>query len=250
MTLIEDYKNQNIWRQGDSYISRLPITDNEVILDLGCGVGDVTYLLSQKARKVIGIDMNVELLNEAQQLYQGENIQFISADLKDLTKLNLPLVEGIWTSFTTAYLPNFSPTLKSWLNILKPNGWIAIIEMNDLFAHKPLEADIESTFKAYYKRQLTNNIYDFEMGGKIKHFLSNEGVKIELEENKEDKELVFNGRADKQILTAWENRFNRMVALQDFFGEKFQNAKNQFLYCLASKEHYCEAEIKFIIGRK
>lgn len=251
MTLLEDYKNQNKWRHWNTYLDKLPIKSNEIILDLGCGLGYVTNLLSQKAGKVIGIDINAELLNEAQKSYQGENIQFITADIRDLTKVNLPLIDGIWTSFSASYFPTFSPTLKSWLNILKPDGWIAIVEMNDLFAHKPLEVSIQNTFKAYYKRQLTNNVYDFEMGNKIKDFLLKEGVAIELEENKVDDELTFNGPADEPILKAWENRLNRMVALQDFFGnEQFQHAKSQFLSCLGSKEHYCETEIKLIIGRK
>ncbi|WP_247235289.1 class I SAM-dependent methyltransferase [Telluribacter sp. SYSU D00476] len=251
MALIEEYKSQNTWRHWESYLDKLPIKKDEVVLDLGCGPGYVTHLLAQRAGKVIGIDLNAELLNEAQRSYQGDTIQFITADIKDLTKLNLPPVDGIWTSFAAAYLPDFSPVLKNWLNLLKPNGWIAIVEMSDLFAHKPLEATIEDTFKAFYKRQLANNVYDFEMGGKVRQILLQEGVTIELDENKEDEELVFNGPADKQILTAWENRLNRMVALQDFFGkDRFQSAKSQFLNCLGSKEHYCEAEIKFIIGRK
>jgi ubiquinone/menaquinone biosynthesis C-methylase UbiE len=251
MALIDDYKNQITWRHWESYLDKLPIKSNDVVVDLGCGLGYVTNLLSQKAGKVIGIDISTELLKEAQQSYQRQNIQFIRADIKDLTELNLAPVDGIWTSFTVAYLPHFSPILKSWLNMLRPNGWIAIVEVNDLFAHKPLEEDIQNAFRAFYKRQLTNKAYDFEMGKKIRPFLLKEGVTIEWEENKEDEELVFNGPADKPILSAWENRFNRMVSLQDFFGEdQFQKVKNQFLNCLASKEHYCETEIKFVIGRK
>lgn len=251
MALIDDYKNQITWRHWESYLDKLPIKSNDVVLDLGCGLGHVTNLPSQKAGKVIGIDMNIELLREAQQSYQGENIQFIQADIKDLTKLNFAPIDGIWTSFTVAYLPDFSLILKSWLNILRPNGWIAIVEVNDLFAHKPLEENIQTSFRAFYKRQLTNKAYDFEMGKKIRPFLLKEGLTIEWDENKEDGELVFNGPADTPILKAWENRFNRMVALQDFFGEdQFQKVKSQFLYCLGSKGHYCETEIKFVIGRK
>ncbi|MFD3003869.1 hypothetical protein ACFS7Z_26170, partial [Pontibacter toksunensis] len=77
------------------------------------------------------------------------------------------------------------------------------------------------------------------------------GLKIESEEVKKDRELAFDGPADEEVLTAWENRLDRMIALQQFFGkEEFSNVKTQFLNMLGSADHQCETEINFFIGRK
>jgi ubiquinone/menaquinone biosynthesis C-methylase UbiE len=251
MTLVEEYRNQNTWRNWESYIECLPIGRNETILDLGCSYGFVTKLLAQRASRVIGIDLNSELLNEARKENGAINIQYIDANLKNLEDVPLPLADGIWSSYSVAYFPDFAPVLDHWLQLLKPNGWIAIVEMSDLFGHFPLSNWTRSKFKEYYERQRRNNIYDFEMGSRIKDYLVNSGLEIIFEENRSDLELAFNGPADKQILIAWENRLDRMRSLQDFFGDElFQKVKIEFLECLASQEHTCNTEVKFIIARK
>lgn len=251
MTLTEEYKNQSTWRNWDSYIESLPIDSSDTILDLACSTGVVTNLLAKRAIQVIGIDINADLINAAKTTSNSSNIQYINADLKSLKDIKLPLVDGIWTSFTVAYFPEFSPILDTWLHLLKPNGWIAIVEISDLFAHSPLSENTQKTFKKYYERQRINYIYDFEMGSRVKEFLVNKGLKIILEKNKTDKELAFNGPADKQIVTAWENRLNRMVALQDFFGSDiFPDIKKEFLESMTSDKHSCKTEVKFLIARK
>ncbi len=89
------------------------------------------------------------------------------------------------------------------------------------------------------------------MGRKLEPFLAAAGCQIEFEESKTDPELVFSGPADQAVMEAWENRLNRMVALQTFFGKQaFAKAKQQFLAALASKTHQCNAEIRFVIARK
>jgi 2-polyprenyl-3-methyl-5-hydroxy-6-metoxy-1,4-benzoquinol methylase len=77
MTLTEEYKNQNTWRNWETYIECLPIGGSETILDLGCSNGFVTKLLAQRASQVIGIDMNADLLNEACTENGMHNIQYI-----------------------------------------------------------------------------------------------------------------------------------------------------------------------------
>ena len=78
----------------------------------------------------------------------------------------------------------------------------------------------------------------------------NAGLAIEHEEVKGDRELVFDGPAEEEVVTAWSNRLDRMIVLQQFFGEQFAQAKAQFLNTLRSTNHTSEAKINFLIGRK
>ncbi len=232
-------------------MEHLPLAGSDLVLDLGCGMGEVTRLLAQRARSVIGIDLNEELLNFARKENKLSNVEYLSADERDLSSLKLPIADGIWSSFAAAYFPNLTPILQGWLSCLKPSGWIAVVEINDLFAHIPVEPWIQTTFKAYYQRQRDNNVYDFEMGRKLEPFLAAAGCQIKFEANKTDQELAFSGPADQAVIEAWENRLNRMVALQTFFGKQaFAKAKQQFLAALASKTHQSNAEIRFLIARK
>lgn len=251
MTLIEEYKNQSTWRNWETYIECLPIGGSDTILDLGCSNGVVTNILAKRASKVIGIDLNSDLLNEAIIKNGLNNVQYKNANLKNLKDVSLPLADGIWSSYTVAYFPDFAPVLDNWLHLLKPNGWIAIVEISDLFAHFPLSERTKNKFKEYYERQKRSDIYDFEMGSRLKEYLVNNGLEIILEENRTDSELSFNGPADNKILIAWENRLDRMTALQGFLGDDlFPIIKLEFLECLKSQKHTCKTEVKFIIARK
>jgi SAM-dependent methyltransferase len=149
-----------------------------------------------------------------------------------------------------AYLPDFSPVLKNWLQFLKPDGWIALVEINDLFGHEPLSSSTHKVFKEYYARQLCKNLYDFEMGSKLRDFITGNKLSIIYEENKYDIELTLNGAANKEILFAWDCRFDRMSMFKQFVGDfKFRKIKNEFLNCLSNKNHYSKTIVKFIIAR-
>jgi trans-aconitate methyltransferase len=127
-----EYKRQSAWRNWNSYVKELPILPSNLILDLGCGTGDVTVLLAQRASNVIGIDLNKDIIAFATKENYCPNIQYLCTDLNKVNEINLPLVDGIWSSFAAAYFPDFKSCLTNWINLLKPNGWIALVEVNDL----------------------------------------------------------------------------------------------------------------------
>ena len=208
-------------------------------------------LLSEQVLKVISIDANTKLLDEAKRINNKGNIDYINQDLRNISESKLPLVDGIWTSFVAAYFPDFSSILKSWLKFLKPNGWIAIVEINDLFAHFPISLRTRQSFKTFYKEERNKNHYDYKMGSKLTKLLADENLSIIIDENKFDKELSFNGPANEQILKAWENRLNRLVALQEFFGiDKYSDIKLEFLNSLTKDNHTCKTTVTFVVAKK
>jgi ubiquinone/menaquinone biosynthesis C-methylase UbiE len=250
MDLTEEYTRQATWRNWDSYLEKLPVKKNDFLLDLGCGTGAFTKLLSLKAAGVTGIDINDELLQEARKSNLAGNVSYIRADLNSLQDLNLPQADGIWTSFVPAYFPDFTNVLRSWLKLLKPGGWIAIVEMSGLFSHRPLKRSTADLFKNYYERQCKNKSYDFQMGSKIHDIILSCGLSILHEENKYDRELTFNGPAEPQILQAWEARFERMYGFMDYLGEEsFKRIKSEFLDCLTKENHESDTLVKFIVAR-
>jgi len=251
VTLTEEYKNQSAWRDWGTYLERLPIQDQDTIVDMGCGIGLVSKMLAKKARQVIAVDNNPELIQEAKRTNSAKNITYKVANLASMNYQNSPPVVGIWSSFVAAYFPDFTPILSNWIRILKPGGWIAIVEMSDLFAHEPLNLSTQEVFREYYQRQRNNNIYDFEMGAKVKDFILASGLSIIHEESIPDPELAFNGPAEPQILKSWGSRIDRMHGFKEYLGEqKFSEIKIDFLECLVDKNHSCSAIVKFILAKK
>ncbi|MGH1364797.1 MAG: class I SAM-dependent methyltransferase [Calditrichia bacterium] len=251
MNITDEYKRQANWRNWETYFEHLPIEGGHTVLDLGCGVGSIAKLLAERSSKVIGVDLNEELLATAELENNKSNTMFIKGDLRELQDFVTKPVNGIWSSFTAAYIPDFSVTLQKWLQLLKPNGWIALVEIDDLFGHSPIRSLTRQNFINYYDRQLKRGFYDFRMGGKLKSFLVKEGLTIIHEENKFDKEFTFVGPAEPGIYSAWRDRLNRMVALKEFLGnEDYLNLKSDFLTCLEHPNHSSETKVNYIIAQR
>lgn len=65
MNLASYYRRQLGWRDWPRIFEALPPLAGQTVLDLGCGVGDQAAELAARGARVIGIDMNEEVLDEA-----------------------------------------------------------------------------------------------------------------------------------------------------------------------------------------
>lgn len=117
MDLAGQYELQNKWRNWEGFVNKLPLKSKDIILDLGCGLGFTTRLISRKVNYVFGLDNNPELINYAKHHNSAGNIQYIKQDIRSLDTAKLPLSDGIWLSYVTAYFPDLSAgELNNFLN--------------------------------------------------------------------------------------------------------------------------------------
>ena len=60
--------------------------ETKLVLDLACGTGSMSVLLSKAGYEVIGVDLSAEMLMEAQQkaFEEGENILFLNQDMCEI----------------------------------------------------------------------------------------------------------------------------------------------------------------------
>jgi len=96
--------------------------NQDTIYDMGCGIGAISKMLADKARLVIAIDNDSELIQEANRSNPAENISYQTANLASMNYQNLPTGDGIWSSFIAAYFPDITPILNKWISILKAWG--------------------------------------------------------------------------------------------------------------------------------
>lgn len=108
MSLSDEYKRQFAWRPWSEVIDLLPPLSGKTVLDLGCGIGDQAAELAKRGARVIGIDANDELLAEAQSR-KIPNAEFRHGDLRALQDVGI--VDGIWSSFAAAYVPELISTV-------------------------------------------------------------------------------------------------------------------------------------------
>src|SRR5215510_12444064 len=112
MNLSQEYKQQFNWRAWPSIFETLPFLQDQTVLDLGCGIGDLAAMLAQRGAHVIGLDMSEELVREARSR-QIPDAEFRMTDLRSLPDLGM-LADGLWSSFAAAYFTDLCTTLASW----------------------------------------------------------------------------------------------------------------------------------------
>jgi 2-polyprenyl-3-methyl-5-hydroxy-6-metoxy-1,4-benzoquinol methylase len=112
MSLASDYRRQFEWRDWQTILNALPPLQNQTVIDLGCGVGDLASVLAARGAYVVGVDTNEELLEHARSR-QIKNVEFRNVDLRGAFELGIA-ADGIWCSFTAAYFTDLSCALTSW----------------------------------------------------------------------------------------------------------------------------------------
>ncbi len=90
-----------------------------IVLDAACGSGYGSEILSKKAKKVIGIDINQEAINYAQNHYSQPNITYLVGDLNQ--NLNFPdeYFDAIISFETIEHVRNQHLLLAEFKRVLK-----------------------------------------------------------------------------------------------------------------------------------
>lgn len=57
------------------------VSENDSVLDIGCGNGALTYDVAKKVKKVVGIDLNEKNISIAKRRYSRENIEYIHGNV-------------------------------------------------------------------------------------------------------------------------------------------------------------------------
>ncbi|HEX6811682.1 MAG TPA: class I SAM-dependent methyltransferase [Planctomycetota bacterium] len=248
MKLADEYRRQFAWRSWMQVFAALPALAGQTVLDLGCGVGDQAAELVGRGASVLGFDTNEELLREARAM-RLPHAEFREADLRALPALPTP-ADGLWCSFATAYFPDLAPVLAAWSRQVRAGAWIALTEIDDLFAHEPLEPTAASLLAGYAQEALAAGRYDFKMGRKLADHVQRAGFTVGKVLTLADQEFSCHGPAQPSVVEAWRTRFDRMGLLREFCGTQFEQVRDEFLQCLVREDHRSAAKVTCCIATK
>jgi len=249
MSVVEHISREYPWRRWSEIYPYLGDLSGVQVVDLGCGIGDQARDLSRLGAYIFGVDGNEEAIDYAKSR-RIPHAQFVWTNILNIKDIWLKS-DGVWTSFTAAYFPRFDVLTRSVDTILKPDGWIAITEVDDLFYHEPLHSRWFELIEKYYTRSIEEGIHRFRSHAHVSEVLSEQGWRIEVDRRIDDDELCFSGAASKEVLNAWQTRLDAMMPrFLDRFGDEAIGFDSAFLECLASKEHRSRSRVWFILARK
>ena len=115
-------KHSFVYQFGEALIVLLNPQPNERILDLGCGAGQLTAKIQEKATEVVGLDKSQEMIEAAKAAYP--EIQFLLGDAA-----NFEFEEKFDAVFSNAalhWVTNYQGAVQSMYNCLKPGGRMVV----------------------------------------------------------------------------------------------------------------------------
>jgi SAM-dependent methyltransferase len=246
--LAQQYERQDRWRRWEDALKVLPLKPGQRVLDLGCGVGQISKRLANLGARVVGVDGNDDLLGAARAAHP--EIRFEKGDLNELSPAQFGRVDGIWSSFVAAYFPQLAPVLARWRDCLVTGGWLALVEMDNLLGHEPLSAELTTELRKFYDSARVAGRYDFESGHRLSSTLKEVGFSILHEGILADDELSFTGRAPADVLLAWRLRLERMAGLKVFLGDRFPDFERAFLDALSSPDHHSNTRVFIVVAQR
>ena len=156
------------------------------ILDLGCGNGDVTFLLSSfigAEGLVVGLDSNEHAIENAKKKANElglSNLHFLVADITRNFEINYTNFDAIIVRRVLMYLPNVKQTVLTAIRYLKPKG-LFLAQENDLalmpigLASMPVHEKVIDRIRKTLERENVN----FNMGFDLNSILTDTGLVVE-----------------------------------------------------------------------
>jgi trans-aconitate methyltransferase len=114
------YQSQHsfVYKYGNDLVDTLAPKSGELIVDLGCGTGELTYQIHQRGATVIGIDSDSNMIDRATQQYP--NIEFRLADAQSFEVSQT--VDAFFSNAALHWIPNAESCVERIAACLRPNG--------------------------------------------------------------------------------------------------------------------------------
>jgi ubiquinone/menaquinone biosynthesis C-methylase UbiE len=95
------------------------------VLDIACGEGYGSHLLSKIAKKVIGVDIDTSTIKRARLKYKQENLSFLTGSVTNIPIIN-DSIDIVISFETIEHLEQHDLMLKEISRVLKKNGLLII----------------------------------------------------------------------------------------------------------------------------
>lgn len=154
-----DYANQSSaqFKWAKELIEKIHILGSEHILDIGCGDGKITALLSKGCLngQVIGVDASQNMIDEAKKTFDSEKFPNLSFQVMDASKLTFKEnFDLVFSNSALHWIKDHKPVLSGIYHSLKPNGkiYLKFGGKGTLNAFQPMIDDMLSNpkWKSYF----------------------------------------------------------------------------------------------------
>jgi len=121
-TEIIDVKPHNAEYERPALLQLIPDVRGKLVLDAGCGTGNLALWLLDKGADVIGVDGSPHMLQYAEERVGGK-AKLLQHNLEEpLSFLEDNIIDLVVSSLVMHYIKNLEPLFKEFHRVLKPDG--------------------------------------------------------------------------------------------------------------------------------
>ncbi|MDP2730996.1 MAG: methyltransferase domain-containing protein [Dehalococcoidales bacterium] len=151
----DDYKNYR-WFKNDVAFQQYLQTEVTIksiselekyrdILEIGCGPGTWTDILSKTSQNLVAVDISKEMINQATDNVKSKNVSFVTGDFLDNSILSGKQFDAIYSIRAFEYFRSKEEAIKKAKSLLRPGGTVFIITKNPKYSAKVI---IDILFRA------------------------------------------------------------------------------------------------------
>lgn len=233
------------------YLSITELVKGKIVIDAACGEGYGSSILSDTAKKVIGIDISDETIKHANTVYSKENLSFLTASIENLPVedhsidliVSFETIEHVDETLQNAFLSEVKRVLKheGILIISTPNKHIYsdLRNYQNPFHIKEFYKNEFNEFLGRYFKEVEIFHQKNEVASVITRFSDEEDIRqLKLEQDNPDTEGTYfiaicsdehikRLKCGSSILFAdkYSEMLNRILSLQDEVDDKNKHIK-------------------------
>lgn len=141
-------KHAFVWQYGEDLLQWLNPKSGELILDLGCGTGQLTAKIAESGAEVIGIDSAATMIEKARQNYP--HLRFEVGDARNF-QLDKPF-DAVFSNATLHWVKQADAAIASIYEALKPGGRFVA----EFGGKGNIQAIVQALYQAFEKISLSN----------------------------------------------------------------------------------------------
>lgn len=139
-------------------------------LEIGCGTGKNTCWLSNKAEKVVAVDLSEEMLGKAKQKNSFQNVKFIQANIKNTWDFVSGKFDLIVFSLVLEHIQDLNFVFREAAGLISANGIVYIGELHPFKQYSGSKASFDSPEGKQIVECFVHHISDFTKAAKNNGF--------------------------------------------------------------------------------
>ena len=160
------------------YVAQLDLRGDEVLLDLGCGRGQLTELIGERVCRVVAVDASAAAIAEARETIPHCDFRVGRSGVLPLTEDEYGSFDVVHARFLLEAVPNPVATLREALAVLRPGGRLMLADDDHdalrLWPEVPGFAELWREYSRYFDATVGDAI----AGRKLAEWLTLAGAEL------------------------------------------------------------------------